>query len=736
MITREEISIDLLPFCDIGSGGPKVTEKDGKISAKMTKDSRQLSIVIDQNTSRIQVSSGTGSGQKRYFSSFSSMLADDLFANLRRWADAQREYLKEVVVKDKDLIPFQGISGAKLVESPTELNEILGSERPSADSAEVLLIDGPAGIGKTTLIEKIAFIRADSFKSNGNPLILHVKSRGRVLSNLQDLMAFSLQTLRLQITYDQVPILVKHGLVILAIDGFDELGDPSGYELAWAQINELVTSVRGSGSLILAGRDTFIGRDRLLRHVKSLRANVDIVNEVTLDSCNSSQAKNWLAQKPEWTVAALNSPAISVLLEDGSYALRPVFLRLLKEQVKPKDIIEKRPTDLASFLVGYMLDREATKFGDAVDNALGKAKVRIFVEEFLLEVAREMADSQSDSVDSIALIWIAETALGSGWNDEIVSLVKNRASVMAFLSDDERPGHKRFSHEQVFLYFLAREAFKSISKSDIPKYVRRNILGTELLKTFGDIALQFSSKSPTLIGDFFSSASKAANGYAQIDRGAKNLGALLLASTPSIFHENEKIGGFQVDDAVIQGSLPTCIFYNMVVHQLDVRGADLSQVIFDSCSFVQVIADDATRFSASFPDAGALILANSENITEPGAISTWIDSHGRIKSKSESSFAQLEAHPAYKLLGKACRLRQYWLRSEGDQHAIRILSDSWWPALEKVLRAHDFLREEIRQASGKSSTFFHIRQAERFITSPESHEELQDFFRDLLSEVS
>ncbi|MCD0258139.1 hypothetical protein JWH11_07850 [Xanthomonas melonis] len=736
MITREEVSIDLLPFCDIGSGGPKVTEKDGKISAKFTKDSRLLSILIDPSNSKIQLNVGTGSGQKKYFSSFSSMLADEYFANLRKWADGQRNYLKDVVVEDKDLIPFQGTCGANSIDSQAELDEILGSARLAADSAEVLLIDGPAGIGKTTLIEKLAFIRADSFKSKGKPLILHVKSRGRILSNLQDLMAFSLQTLRLQITYDQVPVLVKHGLIILAIDGFDELGDPSGYELAWAQINELVTSVRGAGSLILAGRDTFIGRERLLRHVKSLRENVDLVNEVILDSCTSVQAKTWLSQKPEWTAAILNSPAISVLLEDGSYALRPVFLRLLREQVKPKDIIEKRPTDLAGFLVDYMLDREATKFGDAVDKALGRARVRAFVEDFLLEVAREMAESQSDSIDSAALIWIAETALGDGCSDEVSSLVKNRASVMAFLCDDERPGHKRFSHEQVFLYFLAHEAFKSISKSDIPKYVRRNILGTELLKTFGDIALHLSSINPSLVGDFVFSASKAAKGYTQIDRGSKNLGALLLASAPSIFHENAKIGGFQVDDAVIQGSLPTCIFYNMLVHQLDVRGSDLSQVTFDSCSFVQVIADDATIFSTSFPDAGTLILANSENLTEPEAISAWIDSHGRVIGKAESVFAQLENHPVYKLLSKACRLRQYWLRSEGDQHASRILSDSWWPTLEKVLRSHDFLREEFRQASGKSSTFFHIRQSENFITNPESRDELRGFFEDLLSEAS
>jgi hypothetical protein len=81
-----------------------------------------------------------------------------------------------------------------------------------------------------------------------------------MLQNITDLMAFSLQTLRLSVTYDQVPVLVRHGLVTLAIDGFDELGDPNGYDLAWAQVNDLVVEARGQGQIILAGRETFIGR--------------------------------------------------------------------------------------------------------------------------------------------------------------------------------------------------------------------------------------------------------------------------------------------------------------------------------------------------------------------------------------------------------------------------------------------------------------------------------------------
>lgn len=67
-----------------------------------------------------------------------------------------------------------------------ELDEFLTSSTPCKDSVQVLLIDGPAGIGKTKLIEMIALARADNYTSHRRSLVLHVQSRGRVLSYLQE----------------------------------------------------------------------------------------------------------------------------------------------------------------------------------------------------------------------------------------------------------------------------------------------------------------------------------------------------------------------------------------------------------------------------------------------------------------------------------------------------------------------------------------------------------------------
>ena len=315
MINRESLLHDLAPFADIGSGPLKAAEKSGELTVQLRRDGRVMKVSVDQANGKIQFAKA--GFPARGFASLAALLGSEEFANLKRWADTQAEAIKRSAIDERKLLPINGRTHDDVqIRGVEEIDNLIGAQPRSSDAAEVLLIDGPAGIGKTNLVEQLSLARAAEFRTRQKPLLLHVKSRGRVLSNLQDLMAFSLQSIRSTVTYDQVPVLAKHGLVIIAIDGFDELGDPNGYELAWSQVNDLISNVRGKGVVILSGRDTFLGRERLFRDVKSLRQGVDVVTGLTLDSPTAEQAKAWLRTK-NWTDVHFQSPAISSLLEDG-----------------------------------------------------------------------------------------------------------------------------------------------------------------------------------------------------------------------------------------------------------------------------------------------------------------------------------------------------------------------------------------------------------------------------------
>jgi hypothetical protein len=732
-MNREELVSDLAPFGDIGDNAVKVSDQNGKYTVRLTRDGRLLKLVIDQDTGRIQSTWGTAT---RSFGSFSAMLASEVFANLRRWADAQRELLRREVPPVSDLLPVHGTTHSRQeIRSIEEVDHLLGAAERGVDATEILLIDGPAGIGKTSLIEQLALRRAEGYRTSARPLILHVKSRGRVLSNLQDLMAFSLQTIRSQITYDQIPILAKHGLVVIAIDGFDELSDPNGYEMAWAQLGELVTFVRGKGSIILAGRDTFIGRSRLLKDVPSLRDGVDIVNGLTLTPSSPEQAKQWLARH-QWTEANFSIPSISVLLEEGSFALRPVFLRILAEHVTPKELKDKHERYLTPLLVGQMIKREAGLFGRPVEAVMSKQERETFLLSFLCEAARQMADSQVESLEASEIAWISEATLGDGKPAEVVALIRNRASVVAFFVNDERPGFKTFMHSYLLNYFVSLVAIEAVSRGDIPKFIRRNLLGSEFLSVFSDVTAEAAVTSREEFVNFWSRASTLSLSYASADRGLRNTGALVLAALPAVASQEAiTLREFQVDDALIRGVCPTASLVNFEISQLDCRGSDLSAVEFSNVSIGNLIADTALRVSTSFPIPAKVALPSGEEIAGSDEVAIWLGRHGRDPNTTVTggiAASALKKKPIYALLGRAARMRQHWLRADNeDIQASKLVNDPNWGTLSKLLAKHDFLREETRQASGRASKFYHIKHRERILAESPDDDELKKLFDDL-----
>lgn len=737
-MNREELIRDLSPFADIGSNEVRVSDQKTNWNASLTRDARPLKLKIDKSNGRIEAR--WGGAEPRSFSNFPAMLSSEIFANLRRWADAQRELLKAVIPSGNKLLPIHGLTHARVdIHSIDEADGLIGAESRADETTEVLLIDGPAGIGKTSLIEQLSYRRAAGFKGSPRPLILHVKSRGRVLSNLQDLMAFSLQTIRSQITYDQIPVLCKYGLVIIAIDGFDELSNPNGYEMAWAQLGELVENVRGRGTLILAGRDTFISRSRILEDVEALRDGVDSVIGLTLSSPSAEQARIWLEMHDGWNSTSFSIPSIEVLLEDGSFALRPVFLKVLAEHVKPNELRDKHERYLTPFLVNRMIAREGSLFGKPVEALMDEPSREKFLLELLREVARQMADSQTESIEATEIGWIADAILGDEVPADLVSLIRHRASVVAFFMNDDRPGYKCFLHSYLLNYFVALVAIEAIAINDIPKFIRRNILGSEFLSVFSDVCAEASVSSKETFSRFWEHASTLSMSYTSSDRGLRNVGALVLAALPSAKSKKDIIlREFSVDEAVVRGPVPECSWDNLEIIQLDCRGADLSAVKCRNVSVRSLIADSSVRVSPSFPTPKKVSLPGGKEIVGQSAVDGWLNMQGRDPVTAVTSgyvTADLRAHPMYKLLKRAARIRQYWMRSdsEEDMQAHKVVGDSNWIALSELLKKHGYLREETRQASGRASTFYHVKHRESILVEAENDESLKSLYADILS---
>jgi hypothetical protein len=735
MLTKESLAHDLLPFVDIGTNPPKVTQKADGLHAQFVRDGREIKLKVDPDNGKVAFQK-KGFPAKG-FASFATMLASEEFANLKKWATSQSELLRKAAASEKQLLPFNARTHKNVrIEGVKQVNDLINAEPRAADAAEVVLIDGPAGIGKTKLVEQLALLRAEAYSASPTALILHVRSRGRVLSNLQDLMAFSLQTLRSNTTYDQVPILLKHGLIAVAVDGFDELGDPNGYELAWTQVNDLISAARGKGLVLLSGRDTFLGRDRLFRDVQSLRQNHDVVTSLTLEPCTPAQACSWLKTRG-WTDVHFKIPAVASLLDDGSFALRPVFLNLMATNLEPRRLREESDSFLTPLLVQHMLHREAKLFGDAVDAIISRQSLEDFLLRFLIEVAREMADAQSESLDETTLSWIVEIALGGNYSEEIVRLIRNRASVVAPLKPDLRPGYKGFVHSHLQNYFLSLATLEAVGKGEVPKFLKRNVLGSELIAVFGDVAAKAAEVSAPQMQAFLNHALPMASVYGGVDRASRNAGALVVSSL-ALLADGDTVRDSDIDETVIRGTASKVTLSKVSIHQLDCRTADLSAVVFDDCKVANLIADEATRFSPSFPLPRLIALEGGADLVDPNQIEEWLTRHGRnatatvVKGLASPRLAE---HPLFKLLGSACRVRQYWLRLGDDIQADKILRNRLWVELAGELRDCNLLREEIRQAAGAKSTFTHIRMREKILAEDSSDPDVVKLFNSLNAHV-
>ncbi len=748
---HERINDELMVFADLGTDGAQSEQTHEGFTFRLCRNGEELALVFAADGKVIERCRGS---KPQIHASYRALLASRRFGDLRSWAATQKMLLLEME-EIKPLIPVQGtLADGDDQLTASNLDDFLQSTERSENSVQIMLIDGPAGIGKTKFIEVLALARATAYGRRHHPLVLHVQSRGRVLSYLQDLIAFSLQRLRLSVTFDQLPVLVRHGLVTLAIDGFDELGDPNGYDLAWSQVNETIDEIRGGGTLILAGRETFTGLKRLKSNLRVLPQ--DIVHGLALHPPSPKEAEHWLRRekikdnnkKKGWSKDDVEN--IRYLLDPGSYALRPFFLARLAETDFAKPLHKATGTSLLSILIDLMVDRESQKLGDAVDRVWDAGQRRQYAHRFLCEAARYMADDQTDIIGEIPLTWLVDMALPRAAEDaDTVRMLKNRAGVMAFLANDALPGYRRFAHSQVFNYFLSVAAIESVGKGEIPKFVRRNILSADFLAVFVEVLHHIAKDDPNCVTRFFNGAQEWVRNYQSIDRGARNLGAWLIAALPTladISREDEvgQIGPLEVDETIIKGTMPRVVLRGVTVNQIDIRGADLRALKFEECSLATAIVDGGTRVSETFPTPTHIRQDNIGKWTDerdpagfgtwtderdPAAIGAWLDAHGRSRVTEEAAPDPESGHGRMlRLVERACRSRTFWIPENTDTTIDRFIKDPLWPAVLKALKEHDFIREQQRAAKGTQSRFFHIRQSDRILANDRLDDDVARFY--------
>lgn len=358
-----------------------------------------------------------------------------------------------------------------------------GACLPSKSFTTVFFVVGDAGLGKTEHLLDIARKRAQEVESDSSidkPLYLFVSSAGRVLSNLDDAINTSLIITR-NLNSHSAKVLCRNGLLVLVVDGFDELLGSSGYDNPLGSLEGWFRDLRGRGVIIASARSAYY----MTRYRRSLSETTDLNVEHTV-----ANIQPWSREDTERFLDSYNvSNAVRAGLTDRDWRLLsiPFFAKAFATGNISGDVANGA-TIVFKTVVDQYLERESTKILDQTNTPiLNKDELRALFSEFAemmhLEGKRELEQEDLEICTKVAL----------GINDldkDRAGLRRRLTSLCGLTAGEFVAGKSKFgfSHEVISDCFLSlsleRRCKTSVDKTYINNFVSKTTVNPAVIDWF------------------------------------------------------------------------------------------------------------------------------------------------------------------------------------------------------------------------------------------------------------
>ena len=692
----------------------------GGWTASLVRKGEEIAVRREPN-GVVRTLSGPGQGQYR---SLKGLLVGEAFANLERLANAQVHLARSLVDREtgelKEFLPNAGeIRFEGKAPEPLTFDRVREILRQSENRLRVFVVDGVAGVGKSCLIERIVRNRAQpsSYKS-GHPLLLHVESRGKVLTSLNDRIAGTLSSLRASFFEEELKPLIRRGAVQLAIDGFDELSDSRGYDRAWGALRDFIRDLGGRGTCVLAGRDTMLDT-RAVREGLGNTIGDDALIFLHLRHPPATEIKKWISHNPDWHGRKAELSLLEKQTESNEYLRRPFFVARIAD-LGPDRFLAAQGEPIVE-VIDAIVRREGPRLtGDSsrIDPGLASK----LYGDVLSEVARMMMDDETDEIEEEFVGLLVEEVFDGHAEPEMVKALAQRAQALALLEENSGDTRKRsFPHETVRSYFFARNIFDYFPEHGATNGLYRVPLNADDFRIFNRVARQRPTAEQNRLRKSLLEKLRKASGY---DYLRSNIGGLLLSFVP-LEGEEDGLGDdplvlahLELRDvwlADLLGTQKACLD-NCLVHRLDVRGADLGKVRFSNTDVFDLLVDPYVRFGESVPKVHSLLVYEHFKETRwPNRPEDWIsDRCTKAGGKNAEPDERLD------LLYRFARIsmRQYAIRSEPDLNdpaARKIIGSPLWPDLRTLLEKYDRLELTGNTAAGPKSDWFHLVAGAEFL---------------------
>lgn len=739
---RARIRRDIRPFADpgsevLGESDELYWEKDGEAHTARLKEAPgdYLPLIRIKGTDM----------------AYRDFLASAHMADLQRLA----EFIPKSLDHPDDYVDTRAsLSADQPGDNADLLVARLSTEELPYGSTRIVLVRGDAGAGKTMALRKMTIDRAADYRNGSSSrLFFYVDVQGRSLSRLDDAMARDLQDLRSRFSYSAVPPLVRNGLLVPVIDGFDELLGSGGYDEAFSSLAAFIAQLDGRGSVVASARSAFFDynsfRSNAQRFAHDGQLNYQI-DEVTLQAWNDEDADRFIAKATDdpAVVARFNSLRDGMPETERHLLRKPFYVAQVAKLLKRGDRIASDETILHA-LVDRFIRREHEKLRDRDGAPLLSLEGHRML---LVRLSEEMWWLETRYLDVDTVRTWAELVLEElDVPEDNARQVRTRVATNPFLTTrGSKRGELRFEHEVFYGFFLAERLTHFIDNRspELRRFLNRSILDDNVLE---HAIARYSSdvgSSSRAAGAVCSVLQRGVTDGVARQNGGRLVARLIRAcgglesgrTLRTLYFDQEDFGAATLRDPVFVG----CDFVGV-----DFTRTQMHSPRFDECTFQEPrVAMERTRFADASSDlaeivkgivvtengideqyyaprdiAGILVKLGMESTGQPAAGPTLTSQQVERKRVLERFLVQME--------------RRFYVASETLER-LSVAREPEWPEVQRLLEDHQLLTEVHKRMSGRPKPLIRLSVPPHVIRQGEDATSVADdrvsrFWEDLLA---
>lgn len=482
-------------------------------------------------------------------------------------------------------------------------------EKNKAFGTTICFITADAGHGKTILLKEYEKEQANSFmKGCTDKLFWHIDLHGRSLVRLNEVLMYELGELRINgLYYNTIITLIKHGLIVLGIDGFDELSAEIGGDKALGSLSKLVLDLDGAGTIIAASRRAFFNTQDYINNSKLTGAISEGAecefDEIKIKNWGRKQCLEFLSYFYSIQESQNQYKCFVSLLSNGEkhpiiarpFLFTKIVIDSYKEKKKPSDYISvgKYNADGIHNVLSAFVHREVIKWAD-VDRTTGQPLLSFEQHmQFLAEVAKEMWSEKKDWLNQETIQFLLAVLLESWEIDasrvpQIAEMTRFHALLIVSEKGDDCRCFDHVEFKNYFLAFALKRELGEITDQSVRRF-ESLLVDAQLPDSVAYYLSTFipQEKKRSLI-DFIIQAGKDDWGLTYL---RQNLGTILPfllneLHNDQVIHITKKLAFSSLvfeNKSIMNISFKECLF-----SRVSLNHTRLANISFDNCTFTDI----------------------------------------------------------------------------------------------------------------------------------------------------